>query len=134
VQDKAGAFRILDPAIVPTKPVSQNMIRMILLGMLGGIGAGIAVVIGMDMLDTSVKSVDAAKKLGFPVLAVIPTMRTRVEISETRKKDRLLYTAAGLYVIALLTIVTMELLELPYMDDLAQGTKTVITHSLQRIW
>lgn len=134
VQDKAGAFRILDPAIVPTKPVSQNMIRMILLGMLGGIGAGIAVVIGMDMLDTSVKSVDAVKKLGLPVLAVIPNMRTRVEISVTRKKDRLLYTAAVLYMIGLLTIVTMELLQLPYMDDLAQGTKTVIKNSLQRIW
>lgn len=134
VQDKADAFRILDPAVIPTKPISPNIIRMILLGVLGGIGAGIAVIIGMDMLDTSVKSVDAVKKLGFPVLAVIPIMRTPVEISVIRKKDRLLYMAAGLYVIGLLTIVTMELLELPYMADLVQGTKTEIKNSLKRIW
>jgi polysaccharide biosynthesis transport protein len=134
VQDKAGAFRILDPAVIPTKPIHKNIIRMILLGMLGGIGAGIAVIIGMDMLDTSVKSVDTAKKLGFPVLAVIPIMRTSVEISATRKRDRLLYMAAGLYVIGLLTIVTMEFLELPYVGDLVQGTKTEIKNSLKRIW
>ena len=131
VQEKAGAFRILDPAVIPTKPLKQNIMRMILLGVLGGIGAGIAVIIGMDMLDTSVKSVDAVKKLGFPVLAVIPIMRMPVEISATRKKDRLLYMTTGLYVIGLLTIVTMELLELPYMADLVQGTRAEIMNLLK---
>jgi len=37
------------------------------------------------------------KELGLPVLAVIPVIRTDDEIATLRKKDRLLYGFAGLY-------------------------------------
>ncbi len=134
IHDKAGAFKIVEPAIVPTRPISRNVIKMILIGILGGIAAGFGVVIGLDLLDTSLRSVEAVKKLGLPVLAIIPTIQTVQEAARTRKKDRLLYTAVGVYLTGLMAIVLIEMLGLPYVDNIVQGTQTEIKTSLQRIW
>jgi polysaccharide biosynthesis transport protein len=126
VQDKAGAFRILDPAIVPTKPVSPKMRLMIILSVLLGVAAGAGIVILQDLMDSSVRSVDMAKKLGLPVLAVIPTIQTAQETSRTRKKDRLLYTVAGVYLSVLMVITVMEMAGLPYVDNMFKETKAEI--------
>ena len=133
VQDKAGAFRILDPAIVPTKPVSPNMSKMILLGILAGIAAGIGIIIVLDMLDSSIRSVDMIKKLGLPVLAVIPTMQTVQEISRTKKKDRWLYTATGAYLAGLVVIIAMELIGLPYVDNMFKEAKAEIKSAAKSV-
>jgi succinoglycan biosynthesis transport protein ExoP len=133
VQAKAGSFRILDPAVVPSKPVSPDMLKMILLGVLGGIAAGIGIIIGQDYLDTSVRSVKTLKKLGLPVLAVIPTIQTQQEATAIRKKDGMLYTAVGLYLTALLAVVTMEIMELPYIGNFVDAAKTGISNSLKKI-
>jgi succinoglycan biosynthesis transport protein ExoP len=133
VQNKAGAFRILDPAVVPHKPISPNILRIILLGVLGGIAAGIGVVVGLDYLDTSVRSVEMVRKLGLPVLAVIPTIQTQQETAAIRKKDRTLYTAVGLYLVALLAVITMEIMQLPYIGNFVDAAKTGISNSLKKI-
>jgi succinoglycan biosynthesis transport protein ExoP len=133
VQNKAGAFRILDPAIVPHKPISPNILRIILLGVLGGIAAGIGVVVGLDYLDTSVRSVEMVRKLGLPVLAVIPTIQTQQETAAVRKKDRTLYAAVGLYLVVLLVVITMEIMQLPYIGNFVDAAKTGISNSLKKI-
>jgi succinoglycan biosynthesis transport protein ExoP len=133
VQNKAGAFRILDPAIVPHKPISPNILRIILLGVLGGIAAGIGVVVGLDYLDTSVRSVEMVRKLGLPVLAVIPTIQTQQETAAIRKKDRTLYAAVGLYLVVLLVVITMEIMQLPYIGNFVDAARTGISNSLKKI-
>ena len=126
VQDKAGAFRILDPAIVPKEPVSPKMKKMILLSILAGIAAGIGIIIALDMMDSSVRSVDMAKKLGLPVLAVIPTIQTTQDMLQTKKKDRMLYSAVGIYLSVLMVITVMEIAGLPYVDNMFKETKAEI--------
>ncbi len=132
VQDKAGAFRILDPAVVPRRPISPNMLKIILLGVLGGIAAGIGLIVGLDYLDTSVRSVETVKKLGLPVLAVIPAIQTQQETEAIRKKDGVLYTAIGLYLMGLLVVVTVETMELAYIDDFVNAARTEISNSLKK--
>jgi uncharacterized protein involved in exopolysaccharide biosynthesis len=134
VHDKAGAFKIVEPAIVPTRPMSQNVLKMVLIGIFGGIAAGFGIIIGLDFLDTSLRSVEAVKKLGLPVLAIIPTIQTVQEAARSRIKDRLLYTSVGVYLTGLMAIVLIEMMGLPYVDNIVQGAQAEIKSSLNRIW
>ena len=133
VHDKAGAFKIVEPAIVPTKPISRNVMKMILLGIVGGIAAGIGLIVALDFLDSSLRSVEDVKKLGLPVLAIIPNIQTVRETARVKQKDRLLYAAAGVYLTGLLAIITVEMMGLPYVDNAVQRAQAQITSSLKRI-
>ena len=98
LQDKANTFRILDPAILPTKPIGPNRILIILFGFAAGLAAGFGTVFVLDYFDHSVKSVDDIKKyFGTPVLAVIPQIVTDEEINKKKKMDRKVYAASLAY-------------------------------------
>src|SRR5574337_413223 len=129
VQDKAGAFRILDPAIEPTKPVSPNMGKMILIAILGGIAAGIGLLMLIELSDGSVKSAETLKKLGLPVLAVISTMQTEEEASALRQRDRRLYAVAGAYLAGLLALASLEAMEVSSVDKFMQGARVEINNA-----
>jgi polysaccharide chain length determinant protein (PEP-CTERM system associated) len=99
IQDKANTFRVLDPAILPTKPVSPNMVVIILFGFVAGIAAGFGTILLLDNIDHSVKTVDDIKKyFGTPVLAVIPQIVTEGEINKSRKMDRKVYAISLAYI------------------------------------
>jgi succinoglycan biosynthesis transport protein ExoP len=133
VQDKAGAFRIVDPAIVPTRPLSPNMVRMIMLAIVGGIAAGLGLTIVSDRMDGSVKSVSALKNMGLPILAVISTMQTEEEASAGKRRNKVLYTTAASYLAVLLLLATMEAAGLGWVDEFVQGTKVEIGNALKKI-
>jgi uncharacterized protein involved in exopolysaccharide biosynthesis len=61
MQDKAGTFKIVDPAVLPIKPVSPNRILIILLGIVGGIAGAAALIVLLDAFDDSVKNVDTIR-------------------------------------------------------------------------
>lgn len=134
IQDKAASFRILDPAIEPTTPLSPNMIRMILLALAAGLAGGAGLLILVDKADNSVKSVETAKKLGLPVLAVISTMRTEQETAAIKSKDTVVYVLAGLYVAVLLAVATLEAMGFSLVDRFIQETRAEITDSVKKIW
>ena len=70
---KANAVSVIEHSPLPSTPVSPNMMRVIALGLLGGIAAGLGTIFGASALDRSVKTVDQAETtLGLPVLAAIP--------------------------------------------------------------
>lgn len=133
VQDKAGSFKIVDPAIVPTIPVSPNRVKMILLALFGGIGAGFGAIVLADMLDRSIKSVDQLRTFGLPVLAVIPAIRTAKESRRKKTKDVVLYTVAGVYFACVLGIFMTEYLGLPYIDNFVQETVAGIKTSVKGV-
>jgi polysaccharide chain length determinant protein (PEP-CTERM system associated) len=108
VQDKSTTFRIVDPAILPIKPVSPNRVKLILLGIVAGIGAGLGLVILKDQLDSSVKDVETAKSFGIPLLAVIPRIENQEFIDLQTKKDRRLYLVAALYFSIILAVLAAE--------------------------
>ncbi len=134
VQDKAGVFRILDPAIVPTRPQSPKMMRVILLAIAAGFGAAAGLLMVIDKLDPSIKSVRTIRRLGLPVLAVISTMRTERENAASRRRDGMIYAAACIYLTVLLSIAGIEALGLGYVDRFIQGSKAEIGTTLRKIW
>jgi len=110
VQDKGGTFKILEPAILPLRPIGMDRVKIILLGIIAGIGAGIGAIILLDTMDKSVKTVDMLNAFGLPVLAVIPHITIPAEIKKTRIKDLALYTFTGIYYIGIAAVLTIEVL------------------------
>lgn len=110
VQDKATTFRVIDPAVVPVFPVSPDRVKIILLGIIAGLAAGIGIALLLDQVDSSIKSLDALKSLGVPILAVVPTIRNPEEIILKRKKNKKLFLAAGAYFSIILAVLLYEVL------------------------
>ncbi len=108
IQDKAGTFRIVDPAVLPVKPVSPNRLKIMLMGIFGGVFGAFALIVMLDTLDQSIKNVDALKQFGAPVLAVIPHIENKNEMVKAKKKDRYLYSFSGLFVALLIAIIVWE--------------------------
>jgi succinoglycan biosynthesis transport protein ExoP len=122
VQDKAATFRVVDPAVLPAKPVSPNRVKLMLMGIFMGLAGGLAMVIGLDSLDKSVKTVDSLRALAVPVLAVIPSIRNEEELRKIRRRDIFIYSIAGVYVLCVLGLAAMEKLgvTLPGLGEMFQ--------------
>ncbi|MDD2335101.1 MAG: GNVR domain-containing protein [Geobacteraceae bacterium] len=110
VQDKTTTFRIIDPAVIPSFPASPNRVKIILLGILAGLAAGIGIALLLDNLDHSVKSIDALKKFGAPVLATISTIQDPQEVSRRRRIDTKIYLFAGAYFSLILVVLVVEVI------------------------
>jgi capsular exopolysaccharide synthesis family protein len=68
--------RILDSAEPPTKPVRGGSVTLILLGLLIGLGSGIAIALLIDRFDPRFRYPDQVSKgLGLPILGTIPEIK-----------------------------------------------------------
>lgn len=72
VASEVGTIKIIDSAIIPTKPVSPNHKNNILLGVILGLGLGLGLIFLKEYWDDTVRSVDYIEKLGLTILGVIP--------------------------------------------------------------
>ncbi|MEK7698613.1 MAG: XrtA system polysaccharide chain length determinant, partial [Nitrospirota bacterium] len=98
VQDKGTTFRVVDPAILPTRPVSPNRVLLILIGIVAGAAAGLGAVLLSDYLDNSIRDIDTLKsQLGLQVLAVIPKITTDDDIKKEQRLDRRVYAISLTY-------------------------------------
>ena len=98
VQDKGTTFRVVDPAILPTRPVSPNRVLLILIGIAAGAAAGVGAVLLSDYLDNSIRDIDTLKsELGLQVLAVIPKITTDDDIKKEQRLDRRVYAISLTY-------------------------------------
>jgi succinoglycan biosynthesis transport protein ExoP len=85
---KANAVSVAEQAAVPHMPVSPIPSKTITLGLLGGLAIGLGLIFGVDALDRSIKTVDAAEAtLGLPVLAAVPETKIGDRRREPKKKD-----------------------------------------------
>jgi len=110
-QANSDTFRILDPAVLPIEPVGAPRWKIILLGILAGIAGGAGIVIVMNMMDRSIKDLETLKGFGLPVIGVIPRIQSVKAILSSRRKDRLLYGAAGMYLAGIAALAVVELLK-----------------------
>lgn len=72
-QLKGNNVRIIDAATVPEKPIKPKKLVSMILGLLAGLGLGVALAFLIEMLDQSVRTQeDVENKLGLPFLGQIP--------------------------------------------------------------
>jgi succinoglycan biosynthesis transport protein ExoP len=70
---KTNNVRVLERAIVPYVPVRPKPVQNLLLGLMLGLGTGIALAFAIDALDNTLKTQqDVEQFLGTPVLGLVP--------------------------------------------------------------
>ncbi|UCH21532.1 MAG: chain-length determining protein [Deltaproteobacteria bacterium] len=84
-EQKGERFTIIDPARLPEKPYKPNRLAIMMIGLVLGVAAGVAVASIKEFTDSSVRSSDMLSAVtSFPVLAGIPEITTPKDIR--RKK------------------------------------------------
>jgi tyrosine-protein kinase Etk/Wzc len=79
---QVGKVQIIDYARLPGNS-SQNQKRTMLMGLIFGLGAGIALAFALEFLDDTIKSVDDVARNNLSVLGVIPSIG---EPDKTKRK------------------------------------------------
>ena len=117
IGDKATTFRIVDPAVLPMKPVSPQRVKLIFIGIFLGILGGVGGVVARENFSPSVNSVKTLRNLGIEVLAVIPKIFNEEEQQIKAKKDKLVFSIAGSYLCLIGLLLVHELMGLTYVDS-----------------
>jgi capsular exopolysaccharide synthesis family protein len=74
---------ILDPAVVPQRPVRNTAPRLLLMGLVAGLGLGVVGAIVLDRVDPRVRYPEqVSRDLGLPILGVVPHLRTKDDPAE----------------------------------------------------
>ena len=123
VEDKTTTFRIIEPAILPTIPVSPNRVMFILIGIIFGFAGGFGILFLLDYMDYSVKTVESLIALGLPILAIIPRIQSAEDLKKKKKKDILVFSIAGFYMLCIIGVIAMEMLEITYIEDFVNNIR-----------
>lgn len=74
-----NSIRLIESPLVSASPVKPKKMKILVLAFLAGSVAGIGLIFGLGMTDTSIRTIDDAERLsGLPVLTLVP---------ESRRKD-----------------------------------------------
>jgi succinoglycan biosynthesis transport protein ExoP len=85
---KTNAVSVSEHSPLPQFPASPQPVKAIMLGLLGGLVAGMAFVYQAEALDRSVKTVDQAEAvIGLPVLAAVPETKEETRKDGNRQKQ-----------------------------------------------
>ena len=80
---KTNNVRVLERAVVPGSPIRPNPIQNLMMGLLMGLGTGIALAFGIEALDNTLKTqADVEQFLGVPVLGLVPVIGGNNEPNE----------------------------------------------------
>ncbi len=85
---RTNNVRVLERAIVPTTPIRPKPIQNLMLGLLLGLGTGVALAFAIEALDNTLKTqADVEQFLGVPVLGLVPVIGTQNEPAEVLADD-----------------------------------------------
>lgn len=85
---KDVAFRIVEPAQLPSAPSSPQRARIILLGLAAGLGLGLISVLLAEQMDTSFDTVEEFQSFtNLPVLSAVPTIHGRATGNRSGKNN-----------------------------------------------
>jgi polysaccharide biosynthesis transport protein len=99
---KGTQFLVLDPASYPTRPTKPNRLMILLLGLAGSLGFGLAAAVGVDFMDQKIwTQTELERLMGMPVLVEIPEIASarRLRHEEAKKHRRRVLAAAGVLIV-----------------------------------
>ena len=101
--DRQGErFRILEPALPPASPVAPNRLRLVAVGLLLAIAAGVCAALLAEQFDSTFHTSDALRKFtSVPVLATIPS----IPVGKTTRALRWALAAASVLAVVALAAV-----------------------------
>jgi polysaccharide chain length determinant protein (PEP-CTERM system associated) len=99
-------FKILDGASLPQRPFSPNRRQINMLGMVAGLGLGIALIALLEYRDSSFKTdEEVSSVLTLPVLAVVPFMQSDRDRKKAFRRRFVIGFGLGSTVVACLAVV-----------------------------
>lgn len=108
---KAPMFRVFAEAKVPPTPTDPSIVLVAFAGLLIGLAAAIGLILMLDFLQTSFKSVDDVERaLTVPVLGTMAHLETFEQRQKTTSSRRRLSLAAGIFLFLGLSVVTIYFL------------------------
>jgi polysaccharide chain length determinant protein (PEP-CTERM system associated) len=111
-ENKAERFVLAEPPIYPDKPIKPNRIKIIALGVVGGLGAAFGLVFLLESINTRVRGVEALESITkVRTLVSLPYIYTQAEIK--RKKYFYRYIAIGILVSILVFSMLVHFLVMP---------------------
>jgi polysaccharide chain length determinant protein (PEP-CTERM system associated) len=76
-QELGEQFRMVDPAVTPSRPFSPNRPALTMMSVTVGVGLGLVLIVFLEYRDRTFRTDDdLARLLDLPVLAVVPFMQT----------------------------------------------------------
>lgn len=82
---KGERISVINPPVVPREPTSPNRLLIAVASVIGGLLAGSAIVLMLELLNRSIRRpVDLSRALGIVPIATLPVMRTPGEIARRR--------------------------------------------------
>ncbi len=73
------AFKVVEPAELPSTPYSPQRQRLILMGFLASLGLGLAAIVVVEQMDTSFETIEEVRGFtNLQVLSAIPTIGTKL--------------------------------------------------------
>lgn len=123
MENKSMTFRIVDPAVLPEKPVSPNRPLLMIGSLVVGLGAGMALIILPYMMGGAVNSTSDLRSLNLRVLAVVQVIPKPEEEKARKKEDRLFLAGAAAYLSLLVFVFTLEFMDAPFMERLFDGVR-----------
>jgi len=92
---KAERFVLIEPPLVPNKPVKPNRVAIVFLGAVLAVGGGFGTMVLREMMSPGMHGSKAVTAVaGVPPMAVIPRIRTAEEMAARRRKKVLAIIAA----------------------------------------
>ncbi len=113
---KAERFSLAEPANLPGRPVSPNRVRIVMLGLVGALGAGLGFAWLREAADPSVKGpLDLARITRLPMLTPIPYIETQRERTATLRRRYVATCVAALSCTAVLIALHFAFRPLPQL-------------------
>jgi hypothetical protein len=104
-QRQGEQFRILDPAVASQKPVGPKRFRILLMALVGGVGAAVSMALLAEAGDTSFRTVDEVRSFtSVPVFASIPTIVTKKDARRRRRQSGLAGLGAAFGIITVFSV------------------------------
>src|SRR3989441_127896 len=123
--------KMIDPPQVPLSPVAPNRPRTILIGFLVSLLAGVGLVLVLEYLDNTVKTVeDVSRFAQLPALSVIPAIRGRKQRALKAGNNGSKRAAAGLALAKGNGFTTDHLLALDSRSSIAEAYRVLRTSVL----
>ena len=123
VSDKASTFRVVDPAILANNPVGTKRILYMLMGLFGGLAAGLGAVYVAEYISNTIKGSQQLQNLGVTVLAEIPFIWSDVETRLIKKKDMAALAFATVCGLMIGVMLLHDLLGMSFIDRVIANLK-----------
>lgn len=106
-ENKGESFTLIEPPLVPSKSEKPNRLKILVLGMVASVGAGIGLAILIDMIMGGIRGYNSISRVvGQAPLVVVPIIATEADIArKSLNRKRFIY---GSLVLAVLSVVAFH--------------------------